>query len=432
MPAWRSCPLAPDADAGSGLGPWFAESRDLLRPVLEHAVAVARQGARAEPPVEPPPTLTPVLRFTSLRGPAIDVVASALDDDEFRERVRDGAPGDVASVLFLERPRGWITALTQVAGLARERAALQASAPDVRRLEKRLEAAETARAAAEAAVAVERDAASDARAALASERTRRRDAEAEAASMADEIAGSARTADEHNATLARLHEDLEASHAQVRSLRSAVERDDAFDPESIRPSLDALRDAVTDARAAFESVDGRVRDLERRLPAPPSTEPASPSKPVRRSPLPVPAGLVAESVDAAHHLVRSPGVVVLVDGYNVTIGRWGQHLGITEQRDRLEQAATSAAARTGAELWIVFDGADATSSAGTPRSLVRVLFSEPGEEADDVIIRLVSEIPAERPVIVVSDDNRVRRGSVAGGANLFTAAQFLEVCGIEP
>lgn len=373
----------------------------------------------------------PVLRFTSLRGPAVDVVAAALEDDEFRERVRSGAPDDAASVLFLERPAGWASALTQLAHLDRQRAALQASAPDVRRLEKRLDSAESARATAEEALRLEREAAAEARASLASERSRRRDAEAEAEARAGEIAGHERAAGEHAAALDQLRADLEASHEQVRSLRSATDGVDSFDPAALRPLLHALRGAVSEVRAAADSVDSRLGDLEDRVPAPPSPERSAQSTRPRRSPLPVPAGLVAESVAAADHLVRAPGVVVLVDGYNVTIGRWGQHLGITEQRDRLAQVSTSAAARTGAEVWIVFDGADTTPSTGGPRSLVRVQFSDPGEEADDVIIRLVSEIPTTRPVIVVSDDNRVRRGSVAGGANLFTVAQFLGVCGID-
>lgn len=374
----------------------------------------------------------PVLGFTSLRGPALAVVAGALDDDEFRARVRVGAPGDAASVLFLERPDGWQAAVRELARLEREVVALRATEPDTRRLEKRLEAAESARSAAEAESAVELDAATAARDALAAERERRRRAEAAIDDQARSLEERAAALDEQTQAAERLRADLEASHRQVRALRSAAAQDESADVEAIRAALGDVRTAVDGARSAIDAVEARLEHAERRVPRPPAPERAPSATGQARSPVPVPPGLVAESADAARHLVRVPGIVVLVDGYNVTIGRWGEHLGITDQRQRLEQAASSAAARTGAEVWIVFDGADVARSAGTPRSLVRVRFSESGEEADDVIIRLVREIPPERPVVVVSDDNRVRRGAVAGGANLFTVEQFLGVCGVDP
>lgn len=414
---------------------WFVDSRDLLRPALEHAVAVARSGARERPPIDPPPSLVPLLRFTSLRGPALDVVAAALDDDGFRERVRADAPTDVASVLFLERPDGWTAALPRLARVEREVIALRSAEPESRRIQKRLAAAEAARSSAEAESADARAALDEARDALASERERRRTAEATVHQHVRVIDRGARAADEQAAAVAHLQADLEASHEQVRSLRASATQDDSVDVASVRAALAGVRAMVDDARAAIGAVESRLDVVERAVPAPPASHPDDPSERSprpERSPLPIPPGLVAESTSAAQHLVRAPRVVVLVDGYNVTIGRWGQHLGITEQRDRLERAASSAAARTGADVWIVFDGADVESRAGSPRSLVRVQFSESGEEADDVIIRLVSQIPSARPVVVVSDDNRVRRGAVAGGANLFTVEQFLGVCGLEP
>ena len=406
-----------------------------MRPALEHAVAVARSGARERPPIDPPPSLVPVLRFTSLRGPALDVVAAALDDDAFRERVRSGAPTDVASVLVLERPTGWTTALTRLAAVERELVALRAAEPEARRIQKRLEAAESARSAADEELAAERIAATEARDALSSERERRREAEEALHQHARALADGARAASEQAAAVAQLQADLEASHEQVRSLRAATTRDTAVDVERARAALLSARALVDEAKGVIGAVEAQVDVAALAVPSPSVSDPGVPSGrsgPPGRSPLPIPLGLVAESAAAAQHLVRVPQMVVLVDGYNVTIGRWGRHLGITEQRDRLERAASSAAARTGADVWIVFDGADVASPTGAQRSLVRVQFSEPGEEADDVIIRLVSQIPATRPVAVVSDDNRVRRGAVAGGANLFTVAQFLGICGLDP
>jgi rRNA-processing protein FCF1 len=56
-----------------------------------------------------------------------------------------------------------------------------------------------------------------------------------------------------------------------------------------------------------------------------------------------------------------------------------------------------------------------------------VRFSEPGVEADDVVIDLVGRIPAATPVIVASSDGRVREGARRGGANLLHARQLVAV-----
>ena len=56
-------------------------------------------------------------------------------------------------------------------------------------------------------------------------------------------------------------------------------------------------------------------------------------------------------------------------------------------------------------------------------------FSDPGVEADDVIIDLVGRIPAATPVIVASSDNRVRTGARRRGANLLHARQLVAVLG---
>jgi predicted RNA-binding protein with PIN domain len=78
---------------------------------------------------------------------------------------------------------------------------------------------------------------------------------------------------------------------------------------------------------------------------------------------------------------------------------------------------------------VVFDGAEQgrdLPSASRLRS-VQVRFSEPGVEADDVIIDAVGRLPADRPVTVASSDNRVRAAVAEQGANLLSAPQLLEL-----
>jgi predicted RNA-binding protein with PIN domain len=133
-----------------------------------------------------------------------------------------------------------------------------------------------------------------------------------------------------------------------------------------------------------------------------------------------------DGVAAAEHLVRVPGAVLVIDGYNVTKTAWPD-APLAEQRQRLVDALCELTARTGAEADVVFDGADdAVAAAPTrlPRG-VHVRFSPASVEADDVVIALVDEYPLGRPVVVVSSDRRVREGAGRRGANVLTSDQFL-------
>ena len=88
-------------------------------------------------------------------------------------------------------------------------------------------------------------------------------------------------------------------------------------------------------------------------------------------PVALPPGIFDDSVEAADHLVRVPGVAVLVDGYNVSKLGWPDH-SIAEQRRRLVDALSEMSARTGAEVAVVFDGADTVWSPQVPSTGRRV------------------------------------------------------------
>ena len=83
-------------------------------------------------------------------------------------------------------------------------------------------------------------------------------------------------------------------------------------------------------------------------------------------------------------------------------------------------------ARTGAEVTVVFDGADLTNPppVAGPRG-VRVRFSPPGVIADELIRRLVAAEPQGRPLVVVSTDREVVDGVVANGARAVPSATLL-------
>jgi predicted RNA-binding protein with PIN domain len=115
-------------------------------------------------------------------------------------------------------------------------------------------------------------------------------------------------------------------------------------------------------------------------------------------------------------LLALPQLHLVVDGYNVTKTGYGT-LSLAEQRLRLLGGLAVLAAQTGAEITCVFDGAQLQTPVvlATPRG-VRVLFSRPGETADELIRRLVRAEPEGRPVVVVSSDREVADGVRAAGA----------------
>ena len=105
---------------------------------------------------------------------------------------------------------------------------------------------------------------------------------------------------------------------------------------------------------------------------------------------------MADSAEGARWLLARPGLVVLVDGYNVAKMAWPD-LGLEAQRNRLLRALDELMARTGATAEVVFDGPDEPAPAGrqgTPSVTVRY---SGGALADDVVIDRIGGVPARPP-----------------------------------
>ena len=226
------------------------------------------------------------------------------------------------------------------------------------------------------------------------------------------------------------------------------------DPEAAGPSVDlaSVADAVAAAsRAAADlatSLERAAGALRRpgddadgttaagaaapgggEAPSSPGDHPAGP--PVRprrrhRRPTRLPGGVLDDTPEALLALARTPEMLLVVDGYNVAKTAWPD-LPIATERERLIDGLADLQARTGVDVLVVFDGAEQpgpTSSSAAPRP-IRVRFSPPDVEADDVIVALVADLPDQRPVTVVSSDRRVQRGAADGGANVAQAAQLV-------
>ena len=117
---------------------------------------------------------------------------------------------------------------------------------------------------------------------------------------------------------------------------------------------------------------------------------------------------------------------MLIDGYNVSMLGW-PNLSIDEQRSALVNAVENMTLRFGTDATVVFDGADVVGAHSLRRRSTRVLFSPSGVIADDVIRAEVERTPADRHVVVVTNDAEIARDVRAAGANVLPSNALLAV-----
>src|SRR5437762_455538 len=242
---------------------------------------VARDGEAAEPTEPAPAPLRRYLRFARLPAPALDIARRVVEeDDAFRERVAGQLTEDdvgEAGWIWLTRPEGWEARLEELRKHQQEQEHALHEERAEREAHRRLSGAE--------------------------DRARRA-----------EVALTARTSEVVGA-----REDL----ARERALRLHAETEHARIVGSI--------DELTAQRTAAEHLSGALAAASQLLAAPvaPSVAatPAASSAPTanapkhmaaaNRMPLRLPPGITDDSVEAVEHLVRAPGALLLVDGYNI-------------------------------------------------------------------------------------------------------------------
>ncbi len=131
-----------------------------------------------------------------------------------------------------------------------------------------------------------------------------------------------------------------------------------------------------------------------------------------------------DGLAALDALLAVPTVHLVVDGYNVSKTGYPE-LTLADQRTRLVGQLAALAARTGVEVTVVFDGAGVTAAPVRGSRGVRVLFSDPGVIADDVIRALVAAEPQGRPVLVATSDAAVVRSVQRRGAYTLPSATLV-------
>jgi len=244
----------------------------------------------------------------------------------------------------------------------------------------------------EASVAQAEAAAADAEARVAREAARAREAELRLRDLRRE------TADREQA---RAHAGGLAPD-EVRALSEA-----ARDAQRLATRLNGLTKLTTSASASATSDSGDgVAGPRLRVPCPP--------------------GLEADSAEGLDAMLRTRGVQLVIDGYNVSMEGWPDAL-IVDQRERLVAALARLHLRLRCDVVVVFDGADVAARPSVIRPGVRVLFSSAGEKADPVVVREVARLPNTTAAIVVSSDQWVRDHSAAEGATVVSSGVLLEV-----
>ncbi|HET7690239.1 MAG TPA: NYN domain-containing protein [Nocardioidaceae bacterium] len=333
-------------------------------------------------------------------------------------------PVEVAAAAYLLRPEGWTDRIAEAAGAVgveqatdQDRRATQ----QVLRLQRQLSEAaselDEARAKLRDQIATLKAENADLRRKLGETRVQLRAAE-DTASQA--VARAAEVTSQADQAAAQ-------TDAEVRRLKSRIEQLER-DTATTRRAERAGRDAeLIRTRLLLDTLIDSAQGLRRELALP--TVEGTPADQVVAD-----VAEQGERTSSGHgslpvddpamldQLVQLPRTHLIVDGYNVTKTAW-PGLPLEKQRDLLLSGLGPLAARSGAEITVVFDAAETKDRplVKAPRGL-RVLFSPVGVIADDVIRDLVSAEPRGRPLLVVTSDQAVWRDVSAAGARVVGSA----------
>jgi predicted RNA-binding protein with PIN domain len=393
-----------------------------LRGALEFAVLMAKEGQKFKPPMKYPAGLRKYMKMSRIPAGSLPTIRRLVDGDEiFRTRIAAGALPELVDPIgkvWLERRPGWEDEIEGLLAEAEEADEAADAAKALSRAEKRREAAEQAAARTRVEL-VAKD-----------ERLAERDATID--DLRADVEKLSEQRDELNAELIDTRND--ARHARDRGAAALVKleaaeaaRDAAIaargSAESVRDDALADRTALAAERSELARLAATAQSLAEQLAALSSPPASGKPAPVERRALPMPGGVMGDSVAAAEHLLRS-GASVLVDGYNVAKLAWPD-LDLADQRVVLLDAIENLVRRFGSDITVVFDGADVVGAAAAGRRIVRVVYSPADIIADDVIRDEVRRLPASRQVVVVTNDREIVRDVRALGANTIASDQFI-------
>jgi len=394
-----------------------------LRSAIEFAVAIAAGGQKLRPPIAYPPALKPFLKQARVPSGALGSLRRAIEaDPEFRRRLSAGASPELVDPIgfeWLRREDGWESRVADLVAAADAAAEEADGAAALRRAERRREAAEQAatRTRAELLSMEARidELAQQLEAARGATVDRAAEIDALRAQSSEARAAARHANDRAEAARARLAGvEHERDVARQRAATAEAQRDALLADRAERSGVQVSGAQVAELRELARSTRAVADRLNRLVDA----------GPAGRVALPLPGGVARDSRRATEHLLRAPHALVLVDGYNVAKLAWPDDDLLT-QRSRCLDLLDDLARRFGPEVTVVFDGADVVGAHAPRRRLARVVYSPAGVSADDVIRTEVDTTTADRPVVVVTNDQAIRRDVAASGANLVSSDALL-------
>ena len=420
--------------------------------IRNRVVSLAAEALGRIPPDQIPPALRRVASFTPSRRARIAAtqLAAAIETDEvFRQRIATQVrlvvpevanaldagetptaadPLEVASVAYLMRSVGWEELVRVGAGQANAEAAAADQESTLQTIERlKLQLAE-----ARSEARTRRDSYRDQIMRLKTDNAelRRRVSELRTRVKTTETA-AARSAAEQEVSRAKASTELGAAQAEVRRLRARVAELQTRTSTARRADRDERNTGTVRARLLLDTVLEAASGLRRELGLPTVT--GSPADTVEARTAragAVAPGTRAEAQDdpsLLEELLALPRAHLVVDGYNVTKTAWPTAT-LETQRSRLVHGLAAIVARHGAEVTVVFDGADLVNPPPVNGSRgVRVLFSPPGVIADEVILDLVAAEPEGRPVVVASSDREVADDVVRAGARATASSSLVRL-----
>lgn len=426
-----------------------SDSPSLPTEVRQRLITIAAEVMGNRPLAELPPSVRRFARFSPgkrVRLGAPEIAAALAGDAEFRAllgdavgaaspelvaQVSQGAPPsaadpvDVGVIAYLLRPESWQDQLGRVSGLLRAQGEQRSADGEVTRLRSELErmtqsnleltkardaARATLKSAVEGPAAELADVRRQLRAAQADARSAGRSEQQAIVALAELRAERARLDTAESSELRKARSRIAALEADLDGVRRQTKAGREHDDARVWILLETISSAAAGLRRELDVATPDVRPADS-VAAEGGMEPGRPS--IADGPL-------------LDRMLSGASVHLIVDGYNVTKTGYGT-LPLSDQRNRLVSSLGALAARTGVEVTVAFDGTAApTGLAGavnSPRG-VRVLFSAPGQLADDLIRDLLRAEPPGRTVVVVSSDQAVA-SSVRAAGGWPTPAQIL-------
>ena len=393
-----------------------------LRSALEFSVLMAKEGRKFKPPMKYPKGLDKYLKVARIPSTSLSSIRRIVEaDDGFRARIAAGALPELVDPigkLWLERPTGWADEVRRL--VTEDDAAAESAdvAKQLKKAERRRDAAESAAARARLEVVVlhelvaQRDVViDDLRTDVAKLTESLDDVQAELVDARNEARHSR---DRASAALGKL-QAAESARANAFAAQGQA--------ETVRDDVLADRATLAAERSELERLATSAEALAQQLATLVAPRVIGAPKTIRRKPLALPGGVLGDSLAAGEYLLRS-GASIVVDGYNIAKLAW-PNLDLEGQRVVLLDAIENLTRRFGSDITVVFDGADVVGASADGRRIVRVVYSPAGVVADDVIRDEVRRLPATRAVVVGTNDQQIVRDVRAMGANTMTSDQLV-------